>query len=105
MVSGFCVECQEGYYLNSGDFKCINKSNCKFSTFEICDECSKFYYLNTMPGNCEGENENFKNCKINLDGINCESCNEKFYFDENKRCISCNYCAKGDDYHQLKCEI
>ena len=30
MVSGFCDECQEGYYLNSGDFKCINKPNCKF---------------------------------------------------------------------------
>ena len=104
MASGFCDECQEGYYLNSGDFKCIDKPNCKFSTLGICDECNKFYYLNKMTGNCELAYENFSNCKISLDGINCDSCNEKFYFDENKRCIASNYCSKGDDYFALKCE-
>ena len=42
--NGKCQSCKEGYYLNSGDNKCIKTDNCTESSFGICKKCNSGYY-------------------------------------------------------------
>ena len=52
---------------------------------------------------CLEQNGKFINCKETLDGINCEICDDDFYFDVENNCIACNYCSKGYYYKCDKC--
>ena len=36
--TGFCEECNEGYFLNSGDFHCNEIENCYNSIYGICQK-------------------------------------------------------------------
>ena len=40
---------------------------------------------------------------MTLDGETCENCYDNYYFDENGKCISNNYCLKENDYHCENC--
>ena len=98
-----CEECEEGYYLNSGDNKCSIYDNCYKSLFGICLQCNLGYYLDKKEDKCKEQNNRLTNCKISIDGITCDICNDNFYFDEDNNCISINFCLKGEGYKCEKC--
>ena len=102
MINGLCDKCQEGFYLNTGDKKCIDVENCDKSSFGICIKCSLNYYLDKKDDKCKEQKGPLKNCKQTLDGVNCDSCDEDYYFDEEGICIDINYCSKEGPY--VKCE-
>ena len=52
-INGLCDSCEEGFYLNSGDKKCINTENCHKSSFGVCKICSPNYYLDKIDGKCK----------------------------------------------------
>ena len=97
-----CEECQEGYYLNEGDHKCININNCFKSSFGICSKCINGYYLDKKDNKCKEQNDILEHCQITIDGKICDICDDNYYFDEEKKCIRINYCLKEDKYN--KCE-
>ena len=92
---GICEECDEEYYLNSGDKKCTIIENCHTSTFGKCKLCNNDFYLDLKENKCLKQNELFKNCKRALNDYECDSCEDDFYFDENLRCIDVNFCQIG----------
>lgn len=101
---GNCLSCKEGYYLNSGDKKCSKIINCYESTFGICKKCNFGYYLNKKEDKCEKENSIFKHCKETTNNETCDICEDYYYFDEKKRCISINYCSEiYEDGNCQKC--
>ena len=96
---GKCINCAEGYFLNSIDRKCTKTENCTKSSFGLCKECLNGYYLDKKENICKKQNEKFENCKISIDGIKCSECIYDYYFDDDGNCINMNFCAKkGDDY-------
>ena len=95
-LSGKCEECNEGFYLNSGDKRCTTIENCEKSSFGICKKCTKGYYLNIKENKCIKQNENLKNCKESFNDLNCDVCEDEFYFDDNYMCIYINHCENGD---------
>lgn len=101
-IDGLCDLCKNGFYLNSGDRKCINTENCKQSLFGLCEECATLYYLDKKDDKCKKQNEIFKNCKQTINGINCDICKENYYFNEEGICIDINFCAKEAPY--IKCQ-
>ena len=99
---GFCEKCKEGFYLNSGDKQCISTKNCSESIFEMCSKCQSGFYLNKKENKCKEQFGMLENCKISIDDINCDTCDEDYYFDENKKCIAVNFCKKEIKY--FRCE-
>ena len=95
---GFFKKCTEGFYLNSGDKKLISTKNCSESIFEIGTKCQTGFYLNKKENKCKEHFGILEDWKISLDDINCDTCNEDYYFDENKKCIGVNFCKK-----EIKC--
>ena len=93
--NGLCEKCKEGYFLNSGDKKCISTENCYQSIFEVCTKCNTYYYLDKKDSKCKKQTDNFENCQETIDGKICELCDEGYYFDEEKKCINTKFCAKG----------
>ena len=101
---GFCLGCEEGYYLTSSDKKCTNIQNCAQSLFGVCKKCDYGYYLDKKQQKCLSQSGSFINCKIsNDDGTKCRECNEDFYFDEEGKCVYSNYCSKGQTLQCDKC--
>ena len=94
---GSCLSCKEGYYLNSGDKKCSKISNCYESSFGICKKCNLGYYLNKKDDKCEKENGVFINCKESVNNQTCDICQDDYYFDEEGKCVSINYCSVSDE--------
>ena len=101
-INGLCESCEEGFYLNSGDKKCINTEHCHRSSFGVCKICSPNYYLDKIEDKCKEQNDIFKNCQQSIDGKSCDICNDNYYFNEEGKCININYCAKETPY--VKCE-
>ena len=42
-TSGYCQECEDGYFLSEGDKKCTKIENCNESSFGICKNCNGGY--------------------------------------------------------------
>ena len=101
-VKGKCDSCKEGYFLNIGDKKCISTENCQYSSFGVCEKCASNYYLDKKKGRCIEQKDNFLNCIQSVDGINCDICEDDYYFDDEGKCISNNYCLK--ESYIRKCE-
>ena len=101
---GGCSRCKQDYYLTGKDKKCITMKNCAEAKFGICQECNVGYYLDKSKDMCIQVKDNFLHCKMTLDGKNCDSCVENYYFDENGLCIINNYCLQEEDYNCQKCE-
>ena len=100
---GFCLECEEGYYLSSWNRKCIKIANCEYAEFGICKKCTIGFYLDKKQQKCIPQGNQFMNCEISNDGTKCDKCIEDYYFDKEGNCVMCNYCAKGHDYACQKC--
>ena len=80
--NGECILCEENYFLNEGDKKCTKIENCSESTYGNCISCKHGYYLNKKENKCIKKDERFENCKLNIDGEICETCNLDYYFDD-----------------------
>lgn len=100
--NGECSLCEDDYYLNEGDKKCIGIKNCKQSMFGTCNQCIDLYYYNKLENKCVEQIDNFFHCIETVNGKNCDKCEEGYYLSENKTCISVNYCAEGDSFSKCK---
>ena len=96
LENGLCNLCKEGYYLNSGDKKCIKTANCTESTYGICQKCNSGYYLDKNKNKCILKNGTFINCMQTIDGKTCDICDDGFFFDSENNCVNTNFCEKGD---------
>ena len=101
--TGLCEECKENYYLNLGDKRCSVTEKCYQSIFGKCIKCNFGYYLNKKEEKCKIQNDIFEHCRESLDGKTCDICDDNYYFNENQRCISINYCLKESNEYN-KCE-
>ena len=97
ILTGLCEECEENYFQNLGDKKCIKVENCQKSLYGNCIECNVGYYLNKINDECVKENSLLNNCKVSLDGITCDECNKDHYLVDEK-CIGANFCLKTNGY-------
>ena len=95
MTTGKCMECKKDFYLNSGDNRCSNTENCFESTFGICKICNKGYYLEKKENKCIKQDKSFYGCKETIDGEVCDTCEDDFFFDGNKKCTYYNFCEKS----------
>ena len=93
--TGLCEECNLGYFLNGGDFRCSKIENCYESTFGKCNSCNSGYYFFRKEEKCISQFASLINCKESLDGEKCDICDEDYFFDEKGNCVGVNYCAEG----------
>ena len=100
--TGLCKTCKEGYYLTTGDFKCIKTENCHEASYGVCTKCSMSYYLDKSVDKCQMKNSDWIYCQQTLDGQNCDLCDDDAYFDDEGKCVAVKYCSKGAQY--AKCE-
>ena len=101
--NGLCENCEEGYFLNTGDKKCSKTENCSESIYGNCISCYIGYYLNKKNNTCLLKVGNFLYCKQSLNDENCEICDEMSYLDENGICSLSNYCSKSSNGICQKC--
>ena len=100
--NGQCIFCKEGYHVNSGDRKCTKVENCYESAFGICNKCNEGFFLDRKEQKCIKQSDTFTNCIETLDGKICSQCEDFYYLDEDKKCVSINYCSKSNDYGKCK---
>ena len=100
--TGLCEKCKEGFYLNSGDKKCIKTNNCEESSYGVCTKCSMSYYLDKSVEECKLKNDSWIYCKETVDGKNCDTCEDGGYFDDEGKCIGVKYCSKEAPF--VKCK-
>ena len=93
-ITGLCNICEEEYFMNKGDNKCIKIKNCYESIYGICSSCIEGYYLNIKKGICEKIENSFFNCKQTIDEINCDICNKNYYLSEDGQCSETIMCKK-----------
>ena len=82
---GTCLNCNESYYLNSGDKKCSKTLKCYESFYDICKKCNFSYYLNKKNDKCEKQIENFEHCLESTNNEIYDIWEDNYYFDENKK--------------------
>ena len=101
---GVCEECDEGYYLTSGDFKCIKTENCRESVFGNCVKCDANYYYDKKENKCKLKDNDFKYCKQSINGKSCEICEDDYYMDEKGICIQTQFCSESENLVCKKCK-
>ena len=97
--TGICEKCKENYYLNKGDRKCSKTENCYKSIFDVCSKCNKYYYLDKRESKCKNQIGIFEFCQESIDSATCDICEENYYFNEEKKCISVNYCLQSKNLY------
>ena len=102
-VTGLCDACKSGYFLNGGDLRCSKTENCFESTFGKCISCNSGFYLDKIQEKCFSQTGSLLFCKISLDGVKCDICEDDYFFDEEGNCVGINYCSKGDYFSCEKC--
>ena len=102
-ITGFCQECDNGYFLTEGNYRCIKIENCYESIFGLCTQCKTGYYLNKKDSKCLKEENSFFYCKQTIDGNNCDECNFGFYMAEDNQCSWGIKCKKTDDGECIEC--
>jgi hypothetical protein len=102
--TGYCNICKEGYYLTVDNKRCIKTENCKESIFGNCVICDIGYYLNKKEDKCEKSSGNFTYCKETIDGNNCDTCIDGYYFDDNGICVPTKFCAESENFKCKKCQ-
>ena len=101
--NGLCQQCEEGYYLNKGDKKCIKTENCNESMFGICTLCNEGYYLDKKEIKCKAKKGEFLLCRQTIDGESCDLCDSGSYMDEEGICVNSNFCKKSSNGKCTKC--
>ena len=102
--TGFCELCKEGFFLNSGDKKCLDKENCYESIYGKCVLCNIGFYLNIKENQCIIQSgSSLIYCKESLDGKKCEVCEDDYFLHEKGTCLNVKYCSEGDSVNCQKC--
>ena len=101
--NGKCEICEDGYYLSRGDQKCTQTENCFETKYGKCLTCDIGYYLYKKEEKCLLQEDKFYRCKETLDGENCDKCENNFYFDEEGKCVSTNFCKKSENFICVEC--
>ena len=83
--NGNCIKCKQNFYLNEGDFHCLEIDNCYESTFGICTKCILGYYFNKKENKCLKQEGVFSRCKQTINGQTCDICNDNFFV--SKMCL------------------
>lgn len=101
-INGECEACEEGFYLNSGDKKCIETKNCQESIYGKCVLCKTGYYLdiknkNTCKQITANNTKTFNHCIESENGKKCSKCEKDYYYDLANKCVNTNYCNKSDE--------
>jgi hypothetical protein len=91
--TGFCDECEKGYFLNLGDRRCTETENCFESIYGICSQCNPGFYLNKKEEECKRKEYPFILCKETLDGETCEKCDDDSFMAEDGQCVDSNFCS------------
>ena len=99
-IYGHCNKCKEGFYLNIGDRKCSNTTNCLKSTGGVCEVCDYSFYLdksNKTNYECLSNvvKNKFLHCSLSENGENCDLCLEPYYLSGDKKCVKTKYCTRG----------
>ena len=105
ITNGLCNICQEGYFINKGDYKCTKTDNCFESIYGVCTSCIDGYYLNKKRDICEKAENSFFNCKQTIDEINCDICNKNYYLSENGQCSDTIMCSIANKSKCEKCAL
>jgi len=95
-VNGLCNTCEDGYFMNKGDYRCTKTENCYESIFGACISCIEGYYLNKRKDICQKYENTLLNCKQTLDEVNCDICNKNYYLSEDGQCSDTIMCSKAD---------
>ena len=99
---GICSKCKENYFLNSGDYRCIQTQNCSESTFEICTKCEYGFYYDIKEKKCKIKDDNFLFCQDTVNGITCDKCDDGYYFSEDGKCTNINFCSIINENNQCE---
>ena len=94
-----CDECEDEYFLTTGDIRCVTSNYCYKANYEICKNCITGYYLSKNNNACTQE----KLClEGDLSNGICYICPENYYINYNNwSCISnqenneFKYCKKA----------
>ncbi len=105
---GVCKKCEDDFFLNGEDKKCIETQFCDVSSFGKCDKCKKGYYLDHSDGRkCktkkDKKNSDLFYCSETEDGKSCSKCQDGYYFDLEDKCAQTNYCSKSIKSRCQKC--
>ena len=102
-VEGVCEKCDDGYYLNRGDRKCIKTENCHESIFGNCITCISGYYYNKKLEKCVEKKGNLIFCKQTIEEEKCDICDDYHYLDEKGFCSFSNFCSESVNGTCIKC--
>ena len=97
-TKGFCGKCEDNYYLNKGDHRCIEIKNCFESSFGVCQKCIDRYYYNKTGNECRMQTSFLYHCKLSINNETCDICDEGYYLAENRKCIEANFCLRSVEY-------
>ena len=100
---GVCKNCEIGYYLNSGDKKCIKTKDCFESIFGICITCNPGFYFNKRENRCKEKSGIFTLCRQTIDGEVCDICDSGSYLDQKGICTNTKFCNKSIDGKCVEC--
>ena len=95
--TGFCSRCENDYFLNAGDGKCIKTENCYESVFGNCIKCIPGFYYDKKEDKCVEYKKKLLNCQQTIDGKKCDICNDNYYLDENGDCTFSNFCSESEN--------
>ena len=101
--NGYCNSCEEGFFLNEGDRKCIKTENCQESYYDICINCIFGFYLDKRENKCKKQENDFIHCSETIDGKACEKCENNYFFDLEGKCVATNFCSKSNDFKCIEC--
>ncbi len=111
--TGFCKECEEGFFLDEEDKKCSDSESCLNSVYSQCIECIRGYYLDHHDKKkCKWQynkeitkkNITFAHCKETEDGENCSKCDKNFFFDSEGKCCSTHFCVRSENFECQECQ-
>ena len=102
-TNGLCDICEDGFYLNEGDKKCTKTENCHSSIYDICTLCNKGYYLDKKNTKCIKKEKQFLHCQETIDSINCDKCDEDYFFSLDGNCVGTNFCSKSSENYCIEC--
>ena len=103
VTNGFCDICEEGFFFNEGDRKCIKTENCYNSAYGICISCNKGYYLDKKNEKCLKQENQWLHCKETLDNEFCDKCDEDYFFSLDGKCVETNFCSKSIGNTCIEC--
>ena len=103
LTNGLCDSCENGFYMNKGDKRCSEIENCDKSNYNNCIKCINGFYLDIRENKCKKQENNLLHCLETIDGVICDKCENNYYFDEEGKCTSTNFCYKSINFECREC--